>query len=229
MSDSQHETARVTWRSDRVPVSARFDDPYFSIDSGLAETRHVFLAGNHLPARFRPGFSVAELGFGTGLNLLATWQVWEESAQQGRLRYTSFEAFPMTAEDMARALGAFPQLAPLAQELLRLWSMGRTRFSLGPLEVTVILGDAAQTLPGWSGRADAWYLDGFAPVRNPGLWSASILAEVGAHTRSGGTLATYSAAGHVRRSLTGAGFDIVRVPGFGRKRHMTVGTLRPHP
>ncbi|MBZ0128239.1 MAG: tRNA (5-methylaminomethyl-2-thiouridine)(34)-methyltransferase MnmD [Rhodobacteraceae bacterium] len=209
-----------------VPVSHRFGDPYFSVVNGLEETRHVFLAGNDLPARFRDGFHIAELGFGTGLNLLATWESWLTSGQAGTLYFTSFEAFPMAEPDTARALAAFPGLAPLAADLLAALATGATRFDLGAIRVEIIEGDARQTLPGWPGRADAWYLDGFAPAKNPEMWSPGLMQAVAAHTAPGGTLATYSAAGHVRRSLAEAGFAIDRVAGFGRKRHMTTGVLK---
>ena len=108
------------WREGGVPVSPRFDDPYYSLENGLAETRHTFLAGNGLPDRFRDGFHVAELGFGTGLNLLATLHLWRQCGQAGQLRFTSFEAFPMAAADMVRAQGAFPELAGVAAASSRL-------------------------------------------------------------------------------------------------------------
>lgn len=209
----------MEWSDAGVPVSVRFDDPYFSAQGGLAETRHVFLAGNRLPARFVPGFHIAELGFGTGLNLLTVWAAWEASGQAGPLRYTSFEAFPLSAGDMARALAAFPDLAPWAGRLLAGWHGGAC--DLGTLRLRVIAGDARQTLPDWDGVADAWFLDGFAPARNPELWQPALMAEVARHTAPGGTAATYSAAGLVRRGLQAAGFVVSRAPGFGRKRHMT--------
>lgn len=220
------EKAELDWRDDMVPVSSRFGDPYFSVENGLDETRHVFLSGNDLPARFRDGFQVAELGFGTGLNLLALCDLWQVSGQSGRLYFTSFEAYPMACPDMARALAAFPGLAALAADLLAALETGTKRFDLGPVTVEVIEGDARQTLPHWPGRADAWFLDGFAPARNPEMWSPELMQAVAAHTAPGGTLATYSAAGHVRRSLSGAGFSIDRIAGFGRKRHMTTGILK---
>ncbi|MEO0865751.1 MAG: FAD-dependent oxidoreductase, partial [Pseudomonadota bacterium] len=120
----QDQTAELEWRDGQVPVSTRFDDPYFSLEDGLAETRHVFLDGNDLPARFREGFHVAELGFGTGLNLLATWAAWRVSGTQGALRYTSFEAFPMAPEDMAAALAHFPDLQTYADQMLAHWTAG---------------------------------------------------------------------------------------------------------
>ena len=217
------QRANVEWRDSGVPVSVQFDDPYYSLDDGVAETRHVFLDGNDLPARFSDGFHVAELGFGTGLNFLVTLAAWRESAIAGKLHFTSFEAFPMPVADMIRALNAFDGL-PLDfiaddadMDVLT------PRISGPDFELEVVVGDARTTLPTWEGRADAWYLDGFSPAKNPELWEDALLAEVGAHTVVGGTVATYTAAGFVRRGLATAGFEVERVQGFGRKRHMTRG------
>lgn len=215
----QDQLAELAWRDGAIPVSTRFDDPYFSLQSGLEETRHVFLRGNGLPERACPGFRIAELGFGTGLNLLAT----AASVTGGPVHYTSFEAFPMVPEDMARALAAFPELD--ASALIAAWARGARQFTLGALEVEIIVGDARQTLPEWPLRADAWYLDGFSPAKNPELWSASLMAQVATHTAPGGTFATYTAAGHVRRALSQAGFTVMRSPGYGRKRHMSQGIM----
>ncbi len=212
----------IEWRGG-VPVSRRFDDPYYALEDGLAETRHVFLAGNGLPGRFRDGFHVAELGFGTGLNLLAAWKAFRAGGVAGRLRFTSFEAYPLGRDDMAAAHRAFPELRGLSAELLDGWTGAGGRYA--DLDLAVIGGEAGATVPGWTGRADAWFLDGFAPARNPGLWTPELLAEVARHTAPVGTVATYSAAGHVRRALAAAGFDVTRARGYGRKRHMTKGRL----
>lgn len=214
----------LDWRDDVIPVSRRFDDPYFSLAGGLDETRHVFLAGNRLPDRFRDGFHIAELGFGTGLNLLATVQA---HRGPGHLHFTSFEAYPMPAADMRRALQAFPELAEIAELLLDQWANGNRTLHFPNITAQVIFGDARLTLPSWAGMAEAWFLDGFSPAKNPELWSASLLHQVARHTAPGGTFATYTAAGHVRRALAEAGFSVTRVPGFGRKRHMTVGEFSP--
>lgn len=212
----------LDWRDQLIPVSRRFDDPYFSLAGGLAETRHVFLAGNGLPGRFRDGFHIAELGFGTGLNLLATLIA---HSGPGHVHYTSFEAFPMPAADMARAVSAFPDLAEIAEPLLAQWADGARILHFPNLTARIVIGDARQALPAWEGRADAWYLDGFSPAKNPELWSPDLMQEVARHTAPGGTFATYTAAGHVRRALAEAGFTVARVPGFGRKRHMTIGQM----
>lgn len=215
------QQAELEWRDGQVPVSTLFDDPYFSLDNGLAETAYVFLGGNDLPARFAGGFHIAELGFGTGLNLLAVLRLWRASGQTGRLHFTSFEAFPMAAEQMLRAQAAFPELSGLAAELAPHWQAGETAFDLPDLRFTLITGDAREMLPAWRGMADAWFLDGFSPAKNPELWDPALMSEVAHHTAPDGTAATYTAAGHVRRALAEAGFAVTRRTGFGRKRHMT--------
>ena len=217
MTDQQ---ADLEWRDGTVPISTRFDDPYYSLEDGVAETEHVFLGGNDLPARFMDGFHVAELGFGTGLNFLVTLAAWRASGATGTLHFTSFEAFPMEIADIHRALSSFEDVpsdvfGTVFPDVLS-----------GPdFELRVIIGDARETLKDWQGRADAWYLDGFSPAKNPELWGDDLMAQVGAHTAPQGTCATYTAAGFVRRALQDAGFSIERVPGFGRKRHMTRGTM----
>ncbi len=213
---------QLDWRDEAIPISRQFDDPYFSLAGGLAETRHVFLSGNNLPDRFHDGFHIAELGFGTGLNLLATLLAHQGT---GHLHYTSFEAFPMTPEDIARALQAFPEIAAVAVTFLDQWSIGSRTLQFPGLTARIIIGDARDTLPTWTGKADAWFLDGFSPAKNPELWSPTLMHEVARHTAPGGTFATYTAAGHVRRALADAGFAVTRQPGFGHKRHMTTGQI----
>lgn len=210
----------LEWK-DGVPVATRFDDPYYSLGNGLAETGHVFLDGNDLPQRLRPGFHIAELGFGTGLNLLALWSI-----APCPIRFTSFEAFPMPRDDMARALAAFPAIAQHAEMFLELWRDGADQLEAPNLSFRMIRGDARQTLSAWKDTADAWFLDGFSPAKNPELWSPDLMREVARHTAPGGTFATYTAAGHVRRALDAAGFEVTRAPGFAGKRHMSRGVLR---
>ena len=217
------QQTELTWWEGRVPVSTRFDDPYYNLDNGLAETRHVFLNGNGLPDRFKPGFQIGELGFGTGLNFLTTVLCWDQSGQDGTFTFTSFEAFPMAAADMAYALAAFPELTELAQELLE--QITQPEICVGGGILRIIEGDARGTLPEWAGRADAWFLDGFSPAKNPELWEPTLLQAVADHSSPGTTAATYSAAGHVRRALEAAGFAVTRTPGFGRKRHMVQAVL----
>ncbi|MEM6739368.1 MAG: tRNA (5-methylaminomethyl-2-thiouridine)(34)-methyltransferase MnmD [Pseudomonadota bacterium] len=213
----------IEWTAADVPVSRRFDDPYYSLEDGLAETEHVFLDGNGLRTRLSDGFVVAELGVGTGLNLLALARLAETLGV--RPRYVGFEAYPLARAELRRALAPFAALATLAQELLYAWSDQGLNAEIGPLHAKVVVGDARLMLPKWRGRAEAWFLDGFAPAKNPELWEAPLLAAVADHSAPNGTFATYTAAGHVRRALAEAGFTVTRAPGFGRKRHMSRGIL----
>ncbi len=218
----EDQSDKVIWRGGDVPVATRFDDPYYSLENGLAETRHVFLAGNDLPGRLRPGFVVAELGVGTGLNLLAL-ALQAEAAGVTGIRYVGFEAFPLERPELERALASFEDVSAPAQDLLAHWNTGGFGAQVGPVAAQMIVGDARETLARWDGLADAWFLDGFAPAKNPELWEPGLMAEVGAHSAPGGSFATYTAAGDVRRALAAAGFEVERLPGFGRKRHMSVG------
>jgi tRNA U34 5-methylaminomethyl-2-thiouridine-forming methyltransferase MnmC len=224
----RNQTADVTWNDQGIPVSTQFDDPYYSLQDGLAETRHVFLRGNGLPGRFSEAIHIGELGFGTGLNFLTTWAAWQAHGAGKPLWFTSFEAFPMTGDQMGQALAAFPELAALAQQLCSAWTPAGGTFALAPqVTLEVMIGDAATQLPAWGGHADAWYLDGFSPAKNPALWTDALMQAVGHHTAPGGSFATYTAAGFVRRALQEAGFTVTREAGFGRKRHMTSGWIAP--
>jgi len=209
---NQH--AELSWTDTGVPISTQFDDPYFSMANGVQETEHVFLDGNDLPARFCDDFHIAELGFGTGLNFLTALQAFRTSGCGGVLRFTSFEAFPMDPTDQQRALQAYPDLPVDALN------------GAEDAVLTVIEGDARQTLLAWDGMADAWFLDGFSPAKNPELWGADLMQAVANHTAPHGTAATYTAAGFVRRGLEDAGFAVTRTAGFGHKRHMTRAVLR---
>ena len=214
----------LEWWDEKVPIFKNFDDPYYSIENGFDETRHVFLEANNIPGRFYNGFQVAELGFGTGLNFLTTLLEWRRFGNKGRLYFTSFEAFPMRKEDMKRALANFEVLMPLAQEFYNNWSILLEQGCLIMPDVTLklIIGDARKTVQTWQSYANCWYLDGFSPAKNPELWDANLLKHVYHRTKVGGTVSTYTAAGFVRRNLKQAGFSVCRVPGYGRKRHMTV-------
>jgi tRNA U34 5-methylaminomethyl-2-thiouridine-forming methyltransferase MnmC len=221
MSD-QIKNAQIEWRDGVIPIAHAFDDPYFSINDGLSETQFVFLDGNGLPDRFRDGFHVAELGFGTGLNLLATWQAWIDAGFETPLRFTSFEAFPMTISDMRQALANWPVLNDLADVMFAQLENGWA-IQTDTLDARIVIGDARHRLPAWDGRVDAWFLDGFSPAKNPELWDADLMDAVCECTVSGGTFATYSSAGFVRARLADAGFEVNRKDGYGRKRHMSVG------
>ncbi|MGJ8626213.1 MAG: tRNA (5-methylaminomethyl-2-thiouridine)(34)-methyltransferase MnmD [Sulfitobacter sp.] len=221
----QNQSDQIEWRDGKVPISTRFDDPFFSLENGVAETEHVFLAGNDLPARFKEGFHIAELGFGTGLNLLVAWDAWDKAGCAGPLHFTSFEAFPMSKEDVTQAHAAFPEFGGKRDALTEAWQTYGGVLCLPGIRAEVIVGDARKTLRDWHGYADAWFLDGFSPAKNPELWEEDLLGEVAKHTLPYGTAATYTAAGFVRRNLAAAGFSVERTVGYGRKRHMTQARL----
>lgn len=217
--------------SDGTPRSRHFGDIYFSRDGGLEETRHVFLRGNRLEQRFaalgaRDAFAIGETGFGTGLNFLCAWQLFDRLAPSGaRLHFVSTELHPLTGADLRRCAALWPELAPWYGPLCEAWgplppAFHRFVFAGGRVTLTLLTGDAQRTLPELDARLDAWFLDGFAPSRNAGLWSETVLREVSRLSQPGATLATYTAAGAVRRGLEQVGFRVERVPGFGAKRHM---------
>lgn len=206
--------------------SRRFQDVYASRSGALAQCRAVFLAGCGLPERWagRRRFTVAELGFGTGLNILALLHLWAQQRPAGAtLHLFSVEGYPLTREDAARALDAVPELADLAALLLGQWPAQRRglhRIDFPALGATLdlALADVVPALSGWRGQADAWFLDGFSPARNPAMWTDEVLALVAARTAPGGRAATWSAAGSVRRGLAAGGFQVSRCPGFTGKR-----------
>jgi tRNA U34 5-methylaminomethyl-2-thiouridine-forming methyltransferase MnmC len=237
MSENKSKTISpapiLEWLDNDIPYSAEFSDSYYSKAGGRQETRHVFLNGNNLPERWqdKSEFTIAELGFGTGLNFLETLFQWRKSANQGcRLHYIAFELYPLSSVQMSRALTPWPELSSLAKPLLSKWQNGNEvqHFEFpDKTELTIYCADANIALPRMKAIADAWYLDGFAPARNPQLWSAELMKSVFEHSRPGGTFATYTAAGWVRRNLRAAGFVVERVPGFSGKREMMCG-YRPN-
>ncbi|MHB8285496.1 MAG: tRNA (5-methylaminomethyl-2-thiouridine)(34)-methyltransferase MnmD [Caulobacteraceae bacterium] len=208
------------------PRSRQFGDVYFSAVDGLAESRAVFLEGCGLPDawRDRTRFVIAELGFGTGLNILAVMELWRTTRPAaGHLNIFSVEAYPLSRADAAQALAAWPELGEIAALLLDAWPSDRRglhRVDFPTLGATLDLwiGEATDGLAAWTGAADAWFLDGFAPSVNPGMWSEALLAQVAARAAPGARIATFTVAGAVRRGLTAAGFAFEKKPGFGRKR-----------
>ena len=226
----------VDW-VDGQPFSSRFGDVYFSTDSGLDETRHVFLQGNRLAERFATlsageSFCIGETGFGTGLNFLCAWQLFLKTAPAGSsLDFFSVEKFPLSKEDLRAALALWPELNAQAELLQASWhrrvpGWNRWSFADGRIRLTLAISDVAEALPQLPvAGVDAWFLDGFSPAKNPEMWSAEVLADIARASRAGATLATYTSAGWVRRGLQHAGFEVERAPGFGRKREMVRGHL----
>ena len=223
MKKIQHKAASISWKSDLIPFSNQFQDPYFSVEGGLAESQYVFIKGNDLHSRLIDGFKIAELGFGTGLNLLSVIRLWASLGRPGKLDFISFEAFPIKPTDMRRALKIFPELSNFSNYLCVILERGCTHFEIEIINVQLIYGDARETILTWNDKVDAWFLDGFAPIRNPELWENELLTSVANKTIVGGTFATYTAVGAVRRNLINLGFEVTKTKGFGNKRHMLLG------
>ncbi|MBY0563460.1 MAG: bifunctional tRNA (5-methylaminomethyl-2-thiouridine)(34)-methyltransferase MnmD/FAD-dependent 5-carboxymethylaminomethyl-2-thiouridine(34) oxidoreductase MnmC [Hyphomonadaceae bacterium] len=216
----------LTWSDDGTPSAVAFGDVYYSHTGGLAEAEAVFLAGCGLPGGWagRDRFTVCEVGFGTGLNVLALWAAWKKTRLvHAQLHISTIEAFPLAVSDAARALATFPEISELAAQLLARWPVRaaapqRLWFPDDGLSLTVHTGVAASVLPQLEGRFDAWFLDGFAPARNPEMWSPDLMLEIARLSAPGARLATFTVAGEVRRGLEAAGFAVEKRPGFGRKR-----------
>lgn len=244
MKHNAIQPANLEFNNEGTPVSRDFDDVYFSNDNGLEETRYVFLNGNQLPERFithsRPQIVVAESGFGTGLNFLTLWQAFDAfraahpDAMLQRLHFISFEKFPLRAEDLRLAHQHWPELALKAQQLQEQWPLpfagchrllldeGRVTLDLWFGDINELTGKLDVSL---QHSIDVWFLDGFAPAKNPDMWTPELFAAMARLARPGGTLATFTSAGFVRRGLQEAGFTMHKRKGFGRKREMLTGVM----
>ncbi|SEO64115.1 bifunctional tRNA (5-methylaminomethyl-2-thiouridine)(34)-methyltransferase MnmD/FAD-dependent 5-carboxymethylaminomethyl-2-thiouridine(34) oxidoreductase MnmC [Pseudomonas zeae] len=220
--------AQLDWDDHGRPRSRVFDDVYFSDQSGLEETRYVFLEQNRLAERFAAlpaggRLVIGETGFGTGLNFLCAWQLFEQHAMAGaRLHFVSVEKYPLSPADLKRALALWPELKPLADQLLRHYVAIHTGFQRitlahGRVTLTLLIGDALEQLPQLDAQIDAWFLDGFAPAKNPDMWTAELFVELARLAAPGSTISTFTSTGWVRRLLNAAGFKMKRTPGIGHK------------
>ena len=218
--------ATLSWHDETVPISDKFGDSYYSLENGLLEANYVFLEGNNLPKRLDHGFKIAELGFGTGLNFLATCAAWNKSSKTGKFDFVSFEGYPISRPDLQKAHIIFPELSEYAETLQDRWEeiLEGNLVDFGFASLRVFTGDISNTLTEFNSKVDCWYLDGFAPSKNPEMWTDHILKLVALRTKHGGSFSTYTAAGHVRRSLELSGFEVIRQKGFSKKRHMIRGT-----
>ncbi len=236
--------AQLRWNEDGLPISTRFDDVYFSRDNGLAETRHVFLQHNDLLDRWRnlsgnhSRFVIGETGFGTGLNFLAAWQLWRQTVtSEAHLHFVSVERYPLNKADLRQALKLWPELAPLSSALIEAYPSHTgsgfhcLSFDGGQVQLTLIIDEAAAGLEQMLAsdhplhqsagtKVDAWFLDGFAPAKNPDMWRQQLFDVIARLSTRGTSLATFTAAGLVKRGLQQVGFSIEKVPGFGHKREM---------
>ncbi|MDF3934258.1 bifunctional tRNA (5-methylaminomethyl-2-thiouridine)(34)-methyltransferase MnmD/FAD-dependent 5-carboxymethylaminomethyl-2-thiouridine(34) oxidoreductase MnmC [Pseudomonas citronellolis] len=229
--------AQLDWDENGQPLSRAYGDVYFSSASGIAETHHVFLDGSQLPRRFAAlpaggRLSIGETGFGTGLNFLCAWRLFDQLAPaDARLHFVSVEKYPLRRDDLQRALGLWDELRPWSEQLLAQYhaihpGFQRLVFAGGRVVLTLLVGDALEILPELDARIDAWFLDGFAPAKNPEMWSEPLFEQLARLSGPGTTLASFTTAGVVRRALKAAGFAVRRVEGFGKKWENLTGEFQ---
>lgn len=231
MPEWQH--AKLDW-NDQQPFSAEYQDIYFSTDNGLLETEYVFLQGNDLLNRWQQTtvntFTIAETGFGTGLNFLSAAKLWLETApKQATLHFISVEKHPLSLQDITSALQLWPDLTEFSLPLLAQYPVLIDKKTIllydGSVQLTLLLGDATEQLSRITDKADAWFLDGFSPTKNPEMWQTSLFEQIAMHSHVATTFATFTSAGMVRRGLAAAGFKVSKRAGFGKKREMIYGQL----
>lgn len=230
MTDYLLPCANISWQNN-TPYAKDFNDIYWSREVGVQEKTHVFLTAGQLTKRWdqlhsRSYFTIAELGFGFGLNFLLTVDAWRKSGAQGILHFISFEQHPVSVTDLKRLKEFLP--STLVDELLDVYPQpfhGRHVIWFGDnIRLTLIFDNALTSMRALTAGVDAWYVDGFSPKNNESLWNKRVFGQLFRLSRQGATLTTYSVAGAVRRELSNAGFTIMRAPGFGRKREMLSAT-----
>lgn len=240
MPDTFLQHAQIDWDDQGRPHSRQYDDVYFSKNEGIEETQHVFLEQNRLRERCtaltpQDCLVIGETGFGTGMNFYCVWQLFAEHAPRGaRLHFVSVEKYPLTREDLARAVQLWPQLEPYWQPLLAQYVAvhgGFQQFSFdhGRVTLTLMVGDALAQLPTLDAQVDVWFLDGFAPAKNPDMWTPELFAQLARLSRPGTTLGTFTTTGWVRRGLIAAGFAMRKVPGIGKKWEVMHGQFQGWP
>jgi tRNA 5-methylaminomethyl-2-thiouridine biosynthesis bifunctional protein len=239
--------AKIDWDKQGQPFSEQFEDVYFNTDSGIDESRFVFIEPSRLQERWQKhegSFTLVETGFGTGLNFLLTWLEWiafqrsnqkvdsssNESQQSNHLHFISIEKYPLDKEQLAQALKLFPQLKDIGEQLIAQYPLLITgfhslQFEHYNLTLTLVFDDVRHALPQLKGPVDAWFLDGFAPAKNPDMWTSELYSTMAQLSRKDTSVATFTAAGDVRRGLQGNGFKLNKVPGLGMKREIMHGTF----
>ncbi len=230
---------KIRWDEKGLPHSTAFDDKYFCQDNGYDESQYIFCGGNQLKERFENlsaqdsnSFVIAETGFGTGLNFLCAWQLFEQCAPTAaKLHYISLDQFPLSADDLIKALNLWPQLQEYSTQLTVQYpniniESQHIIFVGGRIKLTLIFDHVLSALAQMrqaSYAVDAWFLDGFGPSKNPEMWSPEVFEQMAALSRAGTTVATFTVAGHVRRGLAQKGFSMTKTKGFGRKHQMLQG------
>ena len=246
MKSYKIEAPQLSWGADGVPRSNQFDDIYFDQKSGLDETHYVFLENNQLEDRWHTlaneknetSFTIAETGFGTGLNFLCAWDLWQKvnlespsTLENTRLHFISVEKYPLTKAMLKNALDMWPSLSYLSDELISNYptlcqGLHRIELDQGRIQLTLFFGDASEGFAAFNANVDAWFLDGFAPSKNPEMWNDELFKQINRLSKAGTSFSTFTAAGIVRRGLQSAGFEVKKIKGFGHKREMAVGVMK---
>lgn len=233
---SPNNIANIEWR-DGQPYASEFQDVYFSTDNGLLETDYVFLQGNDLTKRWLDAdiqtFTIAETGFGTGLNFLCAVNAWlATSPDSATLHFISTEKYPLSLQDMRKALSFWPQLKAVSDPfLVQYESLTNDAKTItlydNRVQLSLLIGDATASFSKITSQVDAWFLDGFAPAKNPEMWQPELFQQMARLSKTSTTFATFTSAGDVRRGLINAGFNVTKRTGFGKKREMLIGNFIP--
>jgi tRNA 5-methylaminomethyl-2-thiouridine biosynthesis bifunctional protein len=235
MSAINYCWANIRWGRGQ-PYSLDFNDIYFNTEDGLQETEYVFIAQNLLQQRFSASddsnFTIIETGFGTGLNFFCTSLHWLNCAPaSAKLHYVSLEKYPLMAVDMEKVTQLYPQFRSISNELLEQYSYLQVGLNTicvanGRIQLSLWIGDVLDTLPRIQNKADAWFLDGFAPAKNAEMWSEQVFRHISRLSKLGTTFATFTSAGEVRRGLQNIGFNVQKCAGYGKKREMLSGQFK---
>lgn len=233
MQNSIIEWRILNQQSQPQPYSIIFDDVYYSGDNGLLETDYVFLQGNHLRQRWQAlssnSFTIIETGFGTGLNFLCASQVWLQIApKNATLHFISTEKYLLNFQEISTALQAWPELNEVSQPFLaqyKVLSHIPTQLFDNRVQLSLLIGDATASITNLDTTADAWFLDGFSPAKNPDMWQSALFVQMARLSTSDTTFATFTSAGMVKHGLQAAGFRVNKQAGFGKKREMLTGSF----
>ena len=222
----------ISWKNNTTPFSNKYGDVYFSADNGLDESQYIFINSNNLYERFvtQNDFYICETGFGTGLNFAVACKLWQKlSSPDSILFFTTFEKHPLNQKNFAQAANSWPELTDIYSEIIPSYKglrPGNNIITLDNLRVSlnIIIGDINDTISSLpSSSIECWFLDGFAPSLNPEMWTDTVISNIARASTKEATFSTFTAAGNVRRSMLKHGFEVVKKPGFGKKREMIYG------
>jgi len=243
-------SSSVNFNKNGAPYNTQFDDIYFDINTGPAQSKNIYIEGNNIAKKLlcsKTPFTIAETGFGSGLNFLLTLQAYqeieaqlllqpknsEESPKLANLTFISVEKYPLTLEELKSALSVLPELARFSQQLIDKYPNGEaSKFSTqcqlsfldGKVTLKLIFDDACKALSAIKasklGLVDVWYLDGFSPAKNPEMWSPALFEQIARLSKDQASLSTFTISGKVRRQLVDVGFRTQRILSSGYKKEI---------